>query len=84
MWDSGVSRDEALGSASLNLDMAVENSIQDRWLQLVGEETGELRVRIAVVPGDVERCGILTSMFIKSVFKSYKYISEVRFEIDPS
>lgn len=55
LWDSGVSRDEALGSASLNLDMAVENSIQDRWLQLAGEETGELRVRIAVVPGDTER-----------------------------
>ena len=55
MWDSGVSRDEALGSASLNLEMAVENSIQDRWLQLAGEETGELRVRLAAVPGDAER-----------------------------
>ena len=28
MWDSGVSRDEPLGSASLNLEMALENSIQ--------------------------------------------------------
>lgn len=24
---------------------------QDRWVQVVGEETGEVRVRLAIVPG---------------------------------
>ena len=53
MWGSGVSRDESLGTASLNLEMAVENSIQDRWLQLAGEETGEASKRC--LGGDAER-----------------------------
>ena len=52
LWDSGVSRDESLGSAALNLDLALENTIQDRWIQLVGEESGEVRVRITAVPGE--------------------------------
>ncbi|GAX84227.1 hypothetical protein CEUSTIGMA_g11650.t1 [Chlamydomonas eustigma] len=51
VWDSGVSRDEILGSASVSLDMVSENSIQDRWFQLIGEESGEIRVRLAMVPG---------------------------------
>ncbi len=136
VWDSGVSRDDSLGTASLSLDMAAENAIQvsdrrrraarpdagaqrrvrrrtvarscsralrlcqpapwesraapccalppraitpplsacalrppllkllplapqcrraqDRWLQLAGAESGELRVRLAVVPGPAE------------------------------
>jgi hypothetical protein len=31
--------------------MAVESAIQDRWLPLIGEGSGELRVRVAAVPG---------------------------------
>ncbi|KXZ44635.1 hypothetical protein GPECTOR_64g129 [Gonium pectorale] len=56
VFDSGVSRDDSLGSASLNLDMATEHGLQvggvgnDRWLPLAGVESGWLRVRLAAVP----------------------------------
>jgi hypothetical protein len=30
VWDSGVSRDESMGNATLSLDMAIENTIQVR------------------------------------------------------
>ncbi|KAG1680787.1 hypothetical protein FOA52_008120 [Chlamydomonas sp. UWO 241] len=53
--DAGGARgggDEELGSTFINLDVATENTIQDRWLQLAGDESsGELRVRLAAVPG---------------------------------
>ncbi|KAF5835353.1 hypothetical protein DUNSADRAFT_7519 [Dunaliella salina] len=53
--DNGVAdKTEALGIATLNLDMALEATIQDRWLQLGGSESGELRVRVAVVAGAPE------------------------------
>ncbi|GFR40402.1 hypothetical protein Agub_g954, partial [Astrephomene gubernaculifera] len=50
VYDSGVSRDDPLGSASLNLNMASEHGLQDRWLPLQGVESGWLRVRVAAVP----------------------------------
>lgn len=52
LWDSRAgSMDESLGSVAMNLDLAAENSIIDRWVQLAGEESGEVRVRITAVPG---------------------------------
>lgn len=40
----------------MNLDQAVEGSVQDRWYQLGGsdEDTGEVHVRLAVVAGSPE------------------------------
>ncbi|GLI62296.1 hypothetical protein VaNZ11_004899 [Volvox africanus] len=50
VYDSGVSRDDRLGSATLNLDMASDQLLQDRWIPLQGVESGRLRVRLAAVP----------------------------------
>lgn len=58
VWDSVNSntalRDDLLGFAVVNLDTATENTIQDRWYLLAGDDSGEVRVRYVVVPGGVD------------------------------
>lgn len=45
---------------------------QDRWLQLAGEETGELRVRLAVVPGPPDSPAVtqMVALFAQTLHKA--------------
>ncbi|GIL93084.1 hypothetical protein Vretifemale_20508 [Volvox reticuliferus] len=58
VYDSGVSRDDRLGNAILNLDMASEQLLQDRWIPLQGVESGWLRVRLAAVSDSADSAAV--------------------------
>lgn len=49
-----ITSDDSCGFATINLDLLAQGQVQEQWCQLRGETRGELRVRLLVLPGDVD------------------------------
>ncbi|GMH33120.1 hypothetical protein BSKO_00954 [Bryopsis sp. KO-2023] len=52
VWDKDfTSSDDREGFFFVDLDLATEGQVIDRWFQLAGEESGEVRIMLTIVPG---------------------------------